>query len=104
MALDKCTGVQPVGIGKAICRLMEKPYRAVISQWSLEAFFIHNFFAGLKAGIEGSVHASSQAFSKVIPQYTISSDTHPEVVTRLGTVWEGLSDTTGSFASYWDRR
>eukprot|EP00957_Ditylum_brightwellii_P170001 12939332-Ditylum_brightwellii.AAC.1 len=49
VALDKCPGTRPVGIGEIFCRLAGDQAKAVCSNLQL--------CAGLEAGIEGAVHA-----------------------------------------------
>ena len=55
----------------------------------MEACGIYNLCEGIKAGIEGAVHISKKIFGRNTPPNAFSSDSHPEVVNELETVWEG---------------
>ena len=94
MALDKCPGVRPVGIGKAIQQLMANLVHTITSFQAMEAYRSHNLCAGLKAGIEVAVHASIRDFGRKTPPNSVSSDSHPEEANGLGTAWEGEPEST----------
>jgi hypothetical protein len=63
VALDKCPGVRPVGIGEIYRRLMAKCVLAVIGHQATAAAGNLNLCAGLPAGIEGAVHAVNAVWS-----------------------------------------
>ena len=77
MALDKDPGVRPVGIGEAIRRLMAKLVHSLPATQAMEACGSNNLCGGLKAGIEGAIHASRTAFGRVTPPNAVSFDSHP---------------------------
>ena len=58
VALDKNPGVRPVGIGEAIRRLMIKFVHSLTTTHAMEECGTNNLCSGLKAGIEGAIHAS----------------------------------------------
>ena len=91
MALDNNPGVRPVGIGEAIRRLIAKLVHSLTTQ-AMEACGTNNLCGGLKAGIEGAIHASKRAFGKGTPPNAVSSNRHPKGVNGLETLWEGTSE------------
>ena len=96
MALDKNPGVRSVGIGEAIRRLMAKLVHTLTTTQAMEACGSNNLCGGLKAGIEGAIHASKRAFGKETPPNVVSSDSHPKGATGLETLWEGGSEPEDS--------
>jgi hypothetical protein len=60
-ALDKCTGVRPVRVGKTWCRHTAKFVLLVVGAEAKEACSVNQLCAGLEAGIEGGIHAMMQA-------------------------------------------
>ena len=58
LALDKCPGVRPVGIGEIWRRLLAKCVLKVAGGEAKEACGNTQLCAGLEAGIEGAVHAA----------------------------------------------
>ena len=67
MDLDKIPGVRPVGIGEAICCLVAKLVQGITSHQDMEACRSNNICTGLKANIEGALHASERAFGIKTP-------------------------------------
>ena len=75
---------------------MAKLVHTIATFQAMEAYGIHNLCAGIKAGIEGSVHASKQAFGRKTPPNAVLSNSHPKGATEIETVCEGGSKTTDS--------
>ena len=92
--MEKILGVRPVGIGEAIRHLMTKLVQGITSHQAMETCGSNNLCAGIKAGIEGAVHARKRAFEKNTPSNTVSYNSHPEGTTGLKTLWEGGSEST----------
>ena len=57
IALDKCPGVRPVGVGEVWRRLFAKCIIKVAGGQAKDACGTSQLCAGLEAGIEGAVHA-----------------------------------------------
>lgn len=57
VALDKCPGIRPIGIGELWRRLISKCFLKVAGQEAKEACGTDQLCAGLEAGVEGAVHA-----------------------------------------------
>ena len=57
IALDKCPGVRPVGVGEVWRRLFAKSVIKVAGRQAKSACGTSQLCAGLEAGIEGAVHA-----------------------------------------------
>ena len=92
--MEKILGVRPVGIGEAIRHLMTKLVQGITAHQDMETCGSNNLCAGIKAGIEGAVHARKRAFEKNTPSNTVSYNSHPEGTTGLKTLWEGGSEST----------
>ncbi len=60
LALDKCPGIRPIGIGETFRRLMAKLVIAVTRNEAQIACGVDQLCAGLQAGIEGGIHAVQQ--------------------------------------------
>ena len=58
LALDKCPGVRPIGVGEVLRRILGKVMALAIGM-DVEAVC-----SGLKAGIEGAVHAMRELFEE----------------------------------------
>ena len=59
VALDKNPGARPVGIGEAIRCLMAKLVHSITTTHAMGACGTNNLCGGLKAGIEGAIHATA---------------------------------------------
>jgi hypothetical protein len=62
IALDKCPGVRPIGVGDALDRLCAKILIEVTGDDVEHACLADQVCSGLKSGIEGSIHAFSDFF------------------------------------------
>ena len=89
VALDNSPGVLPVGIDKAIRRLMENLVQSITDHQSLEACGSNNLYDMLKSGIMGAVQANKRDFGKMTPPNAVLPNSHPEGATGLGIVLEG---------------
>jgi hypothetical protein len=58
VALDKCLGVRPVGIGESWQRLFAKTILLLCRKEAKQACGINQLCAGLESGIEGAVHGA----------------------------------------------
>ena len=63
VALDKCPGVCPVGIGETIRRIIAKAILRIIGPEIQEAAGSSQLCAGLESGCEAAVHAMQKIFS-----------------------------------------
>ena len=64
MALDKCPGIQPIGIGEIWRRLLAKCVLKVTDAEAKDACGNAQLCTDLKAGIKGAVHAARALFSE----------------------------------------
>lgn len=64
IALDKCPGVRPIGIGQIWRRAMAKLVIAVAGPSAAKAAGTHQLCAGLSAGVEAGVHAANQQWKE----------------------------------------
>ena len=62
IALDKCPGVRPVGVGKTLQRIVGKVVCSVCRLDIEEVAGVSQLCAGTKAGTEGAVHALNELF------------------------------------------
>ena len=62
VALDKCPGVRPVGIGEVERRALGKAVLSVLSKEVIEAAGVDQMCAGQPAACEAVVHAMKKAF------------------------------------------
>ena len=65
VALDKCPGTRPVGIGEIFMRAWAKMGLVVAGSDATAACGDHNLCAGLPAGIEGAVHAVQRVWDRI---------------------------------------
>ena len=64
IALDKCPGVRPIGVGEVPRRILSKVMAAATSADVEELCGTNQLCSGLKAGIEGAVHAIKELYEE----------------------------------------
>ena len=65
VALDKCPGTRPIGIGELWRRLFSKCFLKVAGQQAKEICGTSQLCAGLEAGVEGGVHAMTDMWKRL---------------------------------------
>ena len=64
MGLDKCPGVQPIGVGEVVRRIVGKAVLATVKMDILETAGPLQLGAGQDAGCEAAIHAMDSVFSE----------------------------------------
>ena len=62
IALGKCPGVRPIGIGECLRRIVCKSVAEFTKTDLEETCSIDQLACGLEAGVEGAIHALSDVF------------------------------------------
>lgn len=65
VALDKCPGIHPIGIGEICRRLFAKCLLSKAATEATEACNTNQLCAGLKAWIEGAVHVTNEVWEEI---------------------------------------
>lgn len=64
IALDKCPGVRPFGVGETLWRVVSKVIRLAMRFDAEEVCGMTQLWAGTRAGIEGAIHDMNEPFEK----------------------------------------
>ena len=74
IALDKCPGVRPIGVGEVVRRIVGKAVLNIIGEEIQEVAGTSQVCAGQQAGCEAAVHAMTQIFEDPHTQAVILVD------------------------------
>ena len=74
IALDKCPGVRPIGVGETVRRIISKAVLSVIKSDVLEAAGSHQLCAGHEAGCEASIHSMCRIFHDTLTEAVLLVD------------------------------
>ena len=74
VALDKCPGVRPVGIGESPRRIIGKGIAMILKMDIEKAAGVHNMCAGQSAGIEALIHAMTEAYDLMSTEAVLLAD------------------------------
>ena len=66
IALDKCPGVRPIAIGEEPRRIFCKVLAMATGSDVVDLCAVRQVCSGLKAGIEGSVHAIRELYEEMV--------------------------------------
>ena len=62
IAIDKCPGVRPIGVGETLRRVIGKTVCMITRSDVEEIAGVSQLCAGIKAGVEGAIHAINDLF------------------------------------------
>ena len=74
IALDKCPGVRPIGIGEVMCRIIGKAAIGIITPDILKVTGSFQLCTGQDAGIESAIHVMSKLFKVESTEATLLID------------------------------
>lgn len=74
VALDKCPGVHPIGIGETIRRIMAKAILRILAPDIQEVAGSSQLCAGQEAGCEAAVHAMQKIFQRECTEVILQVD------------------------------
>ena len=86
VALDKCPGVRPIGIGEVPRRIIAKTILLVVREDIQSAVGSLQLYAGQFSGVEAAVHAVRESFQKEETEAVLLVDAHN--ATAFGSVIE----------------
>ena len=74
IALDKCPGVRPIGVGETVRRIISKAVLSVIKSDVLEAAGSLQLCAGHEAGCEAAIHSMCRIFHDTLTEAVLLVD------------------------------